>query len=68
MLKDKPVYHKVFGSGRVIAETGDTLSIHFSEGRRGVTKKFLTTALFDEDGAFPRDRNPEVWAARSKKP
>lgn len=66
MLKDKPVFHKTFGVGRVIAHTDDTVSINFSEGRRGMTKKFLVSALFDEDGAFPRDRNPEVWATRKK--
>lgn len=66
MLKDKPVFHKQFGIGRVIAEVDDTVSVHFSEGRRGSTRKFMTSMLFEDTG-FPRDRNPEVWATRGKK-
>jgi hypothetical protein len=62
MLKGKTLHHVKFGAGTVVAETEDTVSLHFrgSEQRnRGVTRSFLKTMLADKD-VFPRHLNPEL--------
>lgn len=67
MLKGKPVHHAQFGRGTVVGETEDTVSINFQPERgRGFTRKFMTSALF-EDTHFPKAQNAEVWATRKPK-
>ncbi|MDB5101863.1 MAG: hypothetical protein JWM80_6284 [Cyanobacteria bacterium RYN_339] len=62
MLKGKIVHHAKFGSGTVVSEAADTVSVQFrsSEQRnRGVTRTFMKTALTDDE-AFPHKLNPDL--------
>jgi hypothetical protein len=61
----KNVEHKVFGKGQIVLASEDTVSVHFRTGQRnrGVTRKFMRTALYDND-TFPRHLNAEIWADR----
>lgn len=66
MLVGKPVQHTRFGAGKIVAADADTVSVNFAGARgRGVTRKFLRAALFDDEN-FPKAQNPEVWATRGK--
>ena len=63
-LMGKPVQHKHFGRGTIVGVGDDTVSINFQGERgRGFTRKFLLTALFDDEH-FPKEQNAEAWATR----